>query len=220
MPWKKVSRVTQRLSLVLAILSRREPMAEVCHRFGVSRQTGYKFLKRFQREGRRGLAERSRRPRHAGWSQWWRDQVKRLREARPTWGGSKLRWWLRQRYPRRNIPAERTVQRWLAAAGLVRRRTHKRHGLGTLTRVAAARCCNAVWTVDYKGWFRTRSGQRIEPLTVRDLHSRYLLAVTPVASTAGAEVRRIFRRLFARHGVPGVIRCDRGSPFCGLARMG
>src|SRR4051812_1415128 len=118
---EKVSRVAQRLSLVLAMMRRREPMADVCRRFGVSRQTGYKYLERFHRYGRRGLEERSRRPLQGGWSPWWRRRIKWLRKARPTWGGSKLRWWLRQHYPRRRVPAERSVQRWLDAAGLVRR---------------------------------------------------------------------------------------------------
>jgi hypothetical protein len=77
-----------------------------------------------------------------------------------------------------------------------------------------------VWTVDYKGWFRTGRGQKIEPLTVRDLYSRYLLAVTPVRSNAASEVRRVFRRLFSRYGLPEVIRSDRGSPFCGAGPHG
>jgi hypothetical protein len=41
--------------------------------------------------------------------------------------------------------------------------------LGALT---VARRSNQAWTVDFKGWFRTQDGQRIEPLTVRDLFSR------------------------------------------------
>jgi putative transposase len=55
---------------------------------------------------------------------------------------------------------------------------------------------------------------------VRDLYSRYLLAVAPVANTSYRETRRIFRRLFARYGLPRVIRCDRGSPFCGSGPHG
>jgi hypothetical protein len=77
-----------------------------------------------------------------------------------------------------------------------------------------------VWTVDFKGWFRTTRGQRVEPLTVRDLHSRYLLAVEPVAATGIMPVRRIFQRLFARYGLPRAIRSDRGTPFCGSGPHG
>ena len=45
-----------------------------------------------------------------------------------------------------------------------------------------ARRPNDVWTMDFKGWFHTADGRRIVPLTVRDLHSRYILLVAPVAA--------------------------------------
>jgi transposase InsO family protein len=44
-------------------------------------------------------------------------------------------------------------------------------------KLTLARQPNEVWTVDFKGWFRTGDGTRVEPLTVRDLASRYILAV-------------------------------------------
>jgi hypothetical protein len=34
---------------------------------------------------------------------------------------------------------------------------------------------NHVLGVDFKGWFMTGDGKRCDPLTVTDLHSRYLL---------------------------------------------
>lgn len=35
---------------------------------------------------------------------------------------------------------------------------------------------NALWTIDYKGQFRTGAGQWLYPLTVADARSRYPLA--------------------------------------------
>lgn len=69
--------------------------------------------------------------------------------------------------------------------------------------------------MDLKGWFRTRDGRRVEPLTVRDLASRYLLTVQPVRRRNDATVRTVCRRLFARYGWPRAIRTDLGAPFCG-----
>jgi transposase InsO family protein len=43
---------------------------------------------------------------------------------------------------------------------------------------------NDLWTVDFKGWFRTGDGTRIEPLTVRDLFSRFILGVVLLADQA------------------------------------
>jgi hypothetical protein len=81
-------------------------------------------------------------------------------------------------------------------------------------RCTAPRSCNYVWTTDLKGWFRTVNGRRIEPLTVRDEYSKYLLAVTP-ATTRERDIRRIFIALFKQYGLPKIIRTDHGLPFCG-----
>jgi putative transposase len=67
--------------------------------------------------------------------------------------------------------------------------------------------------VDFKGWFRTGDGQRVDPLTVRDLFSRYLLRVRLLRGQRWEPVHRIFLRLFREHGYPAVIRCDNGRPF-------
>lgn len=37
-------------------------MSELCRRFGISRPTGYKWLRRYRKHGLDGLHERSRRP--------------------------------------------------------------------------------------------------------------------------------------------------------------
>jgi hypothetical protein len=60
----------------------------------------------------------------------------------------------------------------------------------------------------------------VEPLTVRDLYSRYILAVTLLPSQEVAVTRREFARIFKRHGVPERIRCDNGTPFGGAGPTG
>src|SRR4030095_2994555 len=79
---------------------------------------------------------------------------------------------------------------------------------------------NAVWTIDFKGYFHTRDGARCTPLTVRDLFSRYLLAVEHLAAPNEAAVRQVLRRCFRRYGVPRVIRVDNGKPFGGEGAQG
>jgi transposase InsO family protein len=82
-------------------------------------------------------------------------------------------------------------------------------------RAKVARCSNAVWTIDLKGWFRTGDGSKVEPLTVRDFWSRYLLWIRHLAPRDERAVRRVCERLFRRHGRPLVMRCDLGSLFLG-----
>ncbi len=221
MPWSNDCATAQRLRLVLGMLSGKEPVAELCRRFGISRQTAYKYFGRFRADGRRGLRERSRRPKRVERFLAWRRRLRRLRRSYPTWGARKLRWRLRRLFPRVRLPGERTLQRWLQQDGLSRRAVRKRAGRGPDPgRPRTVRRSNDVWTVDFKGWFRTKSGRRVEPLTVRDLHSRYLLAVTAVPDTGEPVVRRIFRRLFKKFGLPRAIRSDRGVPFCGTGPHG
>jgi hypothetical protein len=62
MPWKESVAVDQRLDFVREALSNRFTMSELCERYGVSRRIGYKWLARFAEDGKRGLADRSRRP--------------------------------------------------------------------------------------------------------------------------------------------------------------
>jgi hypothetical protein len=78
--------------------------------------------------------------------------------------------------------------------------------------------------VDFKGWFRTQDGKRVEPLTVRDLFSRYLLAVCLLPDQSWRPVRAVFVRLFGCYGYPRIIRVDNGGPFgstgpAGLSRL-
>ena len=72
---------------------------------------------------------------------------------------------------------------------------------------------NDAWTVDFKGWWRTRDGKRFEPLTVRDAFSRYVLCLQMLGSTRGDVVKPAFEKLFESCGLPRVIRVDNGSPF-------
>jgi hypothetical protein len=76
-----------------------------------------------------------------------------------------------------------------------------------------AKRSNQVWTVDFKGWFRTSDGQRVEPLTVRDAFSCSVLSVHLLRRQSWERARRVFIRLFCNNGYPCVIRVDNGSPF-------
>jgi putative transposase len=69
--------------------------------------------------------------------------------------------------------------------------------------------------VDFKGWWRSQ-GQRCEPLTVRDEHSRYVLEVRALENGRSETVRKSLERLFERHGLPQSMRSDNGSPFASM----
>jgi len=82
------------------------------------------------------------------------------------------------------------------------------------------RCCNDVWTIDFKGRFRTRDGRWVYALTVRDLASRYLLCVQHLDRPTDVRIGRVMRRLFRRYGLPRAIRMDNGHPFGAIGPRG
>lgn len=189
--------------------------ADLCRRFGVSRKTGYKWLKRWAHEGQLGLGDRSRQPRRpAQYEAAWRAAIFELHQQHYRVGAGKLHVLLRELYPYQTVPAPRTIHRWLKSVQRVR--AVARPGpRGALARALLGRQPNDVWTVDFKGWFRTADGARVQLLTVRDLASRYVLAAAHVARVDERSVARCLGRLFRRYGRPKAIRVDRGAPFCG-----
>lgn len=227
MPWKIISVVGERCRLVKALLQKTKSVAQTCREARISRKTAYKWLKRFMDRGRRGLRNRSRRPqRMPGQTQRkWVERIRRLRQVRRYWGPKKLRAGLQRRWGGR-VPSVRTIGRWLQRLGMARvgRRRPRRACVLLRPALTVARRANQVWTVDFKGWFRTGDGQRVEPLTVRDLYSRFGLGVRLLMTQSWWQVRGQFVRLFRQWGLPERIRVDNGSPFgstgpAGLSRL-
>ncbi len=62
MPWRTMDVHEQRVEFVVAAARKSKPFRSLCHEFGISRPTGYLWLRRYQRHGVQGIAERSRKP--------------------------------------------------------------------------------------------------------------------------------------------------------------
>ena len=200
--------------------------AKLCRRYGISRQNGYKWLRRYREEGCEGLIDRSRRPlgSRVKVSGEIVLQVLELRHKRG-WGPKKLQQLLKLRWRRggQPVPSVRTIARILARGGVVKKRKRLATPIGRATTAPAPKveAPNDLWTVDFKGWWRAENGQRCEPLTVRDGHSRFILLVALLDSTATTAVRPEFERMFEKYGLPKAILSDNGSPFaCTTAPWG
>ncbi len=224
MPWKSSSLVLERERFALTVLSSKKPFARVCAEHGVSRRTGYKWLRRYRAGGAAALKDRSCRPHRCARQKpaLWKRSVKQVRRARPYWGARKIRARLRELHRYARLPAVRTIARWLRELGLVGV-SARRARCGPLVPhpgLTTPRRRHQVWTVDFKGWFRTADGQRQEPLTVREAKSRYLLEIRLLPAQSDAGVRRVLTRVFRRHGLPTAIRVDNGAPFGGKGTLG
>src|SRR5476651_1045252 len=103
----------------------------------------------------------------------------------------------------KRVPAVSTLGLWLGQSNwTVKGKQHARPGpVLPWKKLRTARRCNDVWSVDFKGWFRTGDGRRCEPLTVRDMHSRFVLAVLPLPNQSEAEVRKALSRVFRCYGL-------------------
>jgi transposase InsO family protein len=197
-------------------------LTELCREFGVSRQTEHKWLRRYRELGPLGLVEQSRRPDSIPGSTG-EDVVLAILELRnqhPSWGPDKISRVLIKQFAA-DAPSKSTVARALRRLGKVKRR---RPPVRVWTvdgrphvEVAGP---DDLWTMDFKGWWRARNGQRCEPFTVRDAYSRFVLSVRLVPNTRAAGVRRVLEELFAEYGTPRAIQCDNGVPFISTRARG
>ena len=65
MPWHKASILGLRKEFVVLAALGDTNLTDLCHRFGIARKTGYKWLRRYQTLGDKGLNDASRRPHHS-----------------------------------------------------------------------------------------------------------------------------------------------------------
>lgn len=223
MPWKESVRMEERLQFVRDALSDRFTMSALCARYGVSRRIGYKWLARYDTEGRPGLVDRSHAAHHCPHRipATMAELLITERTAHPFWGARKLLAVLARRHPRMaHWPAPSTVADLLARRGLVHKRRTRRAsihpGVGRPTTVAP----NDLWTADFKGQFRTGDGRYCYPLTLADQHTRFLLTCRGVLSTQTVTARPIFERAFREYGLPLALRTDNGVPFATQAIHG
>ncbi len=214
MPWRETSPMQERLRFVQDIHRPGWSFTEVCHRYGVSRRTGYKWLRAYEQAGPAGLADGSHRPRtcpHATRADIV-DLIVQLRR-RFTWGARKVRKLLLDRVSADLVPTKTTIHRILERHALVvpRRRSRRRFHAGRPQSPMDAP--NAVWTADFKGQFRTRDGRYCYPLTVQDGRTRFLLACQGLLGPTTEGSWPVFERLFREYGLPARIRSDNGQPF-------
>jgi putative transposase len=218
-----MSSMEQKQQFVSLVGSGRFTITELCLEFKISRKTGHKWLLRHEEDGVAGLEDRSRAPKcSAGRTP---DDVERLivteRRLHPTWGPKKIRRILETKYGIETPPAVSTVGAVLTRHGMVKAR-RQRAGVFKVERgeLTVPERCHHVLGVDFKGWFVTGDGDRFDPLTVTDLHSRFLMRAEGLPQQTRRWTQESFRALFRRQGLPEIIRVDNGSPFASMGPGG
>ena len=89
-----------------------------------------------------------------------------LRRAHMSWGPRKLKRVLERENAQTQWPATSTIGAMVAREGLVVARKKRHRAPPYAQPFAAADAPNRVWCADFKGWFRTGHGERIDPLAI------------------------------------------------------
>ncbi|MBI2585996.1 MAG: IS481 family transposase [Rhodospirillales bacterium] len=209
MPWRERSIMEQRMEFVALARQPGANRRELCRRFGISAETGYKWLHRAKDGGPDWARDRSRRP-HASPARsaaGLEAAVLAVRDRHPAWGARKIQRCL----ARRGVaepPAASTVHAILVRHGRV---TAPVPGAAALRFEHPAP--NLLWQMDFKGHFPLRDERRCHPLTVLDDHSRYALCLEACTNEQTETVRHRLECTFRRYGLPAAFLVDNGSPW-------
>ena len=211
MPWKETTVMSLRMDFIQ--LSRLEGanLSQLCRRFGISRKTGYKWLRRYQEGGERGLGDRSRRPqRNPGRTPVGTEsRIVGVRQRHPAWGGRKIKAYL-EGQGQSALPSPSTITAILRrheqidAEEALKHRPYQRFEMERP---------NQLWQMDFKGYFALPEGGACHPLTVLDDHSRFLVGLKACANETYLTVQEQLILIFRCYGLPERMLMDNGSPW-------
>ncbi len=143
-----------------------------------------------------------------------------LRAQHSRWGPTTLKAVLERKEATVKWPARSTIGNVLRRHGLSVPRRRRPRAAPTRPPLTAMEEPNQVWSIDFKGWFRTQDGERCDPLTLSDGASRYLLRCQALRHPDGPHARALMEATFRQYGLPGVLRSDNGPPFVTAAVHG
>lgn len=211
MSWKAVDTVSLRLEFVELAMKDGANISELCRRFGVSRTTGYKWIRRFTEEGSKGLTDRSRRPKSSPTAS--PDEIVgealKIRDKHPAWGARKIKKRL-EVLDVKDVPAVSTINSILKRNGCITAEASRKSR--TFTRFEHPEP-NDLWQMDFKGHFGMTNGKRCHPLTILDDHSRYSIALRAMDTEKRVPVQGELTNVFRRFGLPAAMLMDNGPPW-------
>jgi transposase InsO family protein len=211
MPWRELTVIDQREEFAKLALAPGVNLSELCRRFGISRSNGHKWLRRYLKQGREGLADRSRRPHRSPTRTVAAVEARVLGirdESNNAWGGRKIAH-VMAREGASAVPAASTITEILRRHGKLEQNASEHPGPWQRFERAQP---NELWQMDFKGDFALSRG-RCHPLTVLDDHSRYALCAQACDNQQDAGTRQHLAAVFRRYGLPDTMLMDNGSPW-------
>ena len=209
MPWKVQAMSEIRGAFVQAVVQGQQPVAAACRQYGISRKTGYKWLRRYRADTTRPLHDQPRRPQRSPRrsATALEEEVLRVR-TEFGWGAPKIWAHLRNQAESqgrtRELPCEKTLGNILRRHG----RTARDPAAAPVPPQFFARPRpNELWQCDFKGSVEVER-QKVFPFTVLDDHSRYLLALVPCVDVTMASAWAVLWETFGAFGLPESLLSD------------
>lgn len=214
MSWRETTKMEQKIEFINEWRSGRFTIAELSRHFEISRPTAYKWIKRYQEMGLKGLQELGRKPRNHP-NKTPSEIEKRIvfyRKKHPRWGGEKIWKVLHNDFHEDRMPSIPTVDRILKRNGLIIPRKRRRR-VKPVHPIFDPQQCNEVWSADFKGKFKMGNKKYCHPLTIADSYSRFVFTAKGLYGERYKPTRHEFRRIFREYGLPRQIHTDNGKPF-------
>lgn len=210
MPFERRTVMEQKTEFVKLALTGEISLSQLCKRYNVSRPTGYKWLSRFEENGLEGLEELSRKPLHSPHrtSEEIEEKVISFRKENPSWGAKKI-YHLLKRELGVKPPAKSTIHSILQRNGMIDQRSVKNNKWVRFEHPHP----NALWQMDFKGYFPMLNQAICHPLTITDDHSRFNLALKACKKQTRITVESCLTEVFRQYGMPEMILCDNGTPW-------
>jgi len=210
MPFERRTVMEQKLEFSELALKDGVNLSELCRRYNITRRTGYKWLKRYESEGSKGLYDRSRRPliSPGQLSNDIEQQIITIRKQNPEWGAKKIHRILENRSVQ--PPARSTINKVLKRNGLI---SMKKSDNATKFTSFEYPYPNALWQIDFKGYFNLLNKSQCHPLTITDDHSRFNVGLFACRNESLGIVQKHLGKVFERYGLPDRILADNGPPW-------
>jgi len=210
MGWKEETAMSNKEKFISEALEENMTFVALCHKFGISRECGYKWLRRYRESGLKGLCELSRKPHICPIKTpiSLENRILSIRDKHPAWGGRKIYAYLQQKGIK-ELPNPSTITRILHRHNKICEEQSLKH---TAFKRFEHELPNQLWQMDFKGHFAIGSG-RCHPLTILDDHSRYAISLKACANEQKTTVELKLIDIFREYGLPERITMDNGTPW-------
>jgi transposase InsO family protein len=210
MVWNEETAMCNKKRFIMKALEKEKSFSSLCQEFNISRECGYKWLKRYQQLGVLGLEEQSRKP-NVSPLKTASDIERKILEIRnryPAWGARKIHAFLKRKEDI-SLPVPSTINRILHRHHQIEKEESIKHKAFIRFEHALP---NQLWQMDFKGHFAIHNG-RCNPLTILDDHSRFSLDIRACANQQATTVKTALVNVLRNYGLPERMTMDNGAPW-------